>query len=257
LQSVAFVAIFAHLMSDLVALTREIAATIDALRFAAPVAFVTNPLIYARAPHELYLKRYGRGKKRAIFMGMNPGPFGMAQTGVPFGEVASVRDWLGIVSPVETPPHSHPKRPILGFDCPRAEVSGQRLWGWAKEKFGKPEAFFSTCYVHNYCPLLFTAIEGTNLTPDKLPKAESAALFAICDAYLRGVVAILKPEVIVGVGAFAQARASAALKGERVQIARIPHPSPASPAANRGWSAAVDAALIDQGLEWIAADTSS
>ena len=34
--------------------------------------------------------------KRVVFLGMNPGPFGMAQVGVPFGEVAAVRDWLRI-----------------------------------------------------------------------------------------------------------------------------------------------------------------
>ena len=34
-------------------------------------------------------------RKKLIFVGMNPGPFGMVQCGVPFGEIAAVRDWMG------------------------------------------------------------------------------------------------------------------------------------------------------------------
>lgn len=55
------------------------------LRFSEPTAFVYNPLDYAWGIHEKYLKLAGQGKKKVIFLGMNPGPFGMAQTGVPFG----------------------------------------------------------------------------------------------------------------------------------------------------------------------------
>ena len=36
------------------------------------------------------------GRKEAVFLGMNPGLWGMAQTGVPFGTVSLVRDWMGI-----------------------------------------------------------------------------------------------------------------------------------------------------------------
>jgi len=45
----------------------------------------------------------------------------------------------------------------------------------------------------------------------------------------------LQPEWVVGVGAFAEGRAKVALKDIDVQVGRILHPSPASPAANRGW----------------------
>ena len=99
------------------------------LRFAPPVEFVYQPLDYAWAPHEAYLTRFGQGRKRIVFVGMNPGPFGMTQTGVPFGEIAAVRDWMGICEPVGKPEREQPKRPVLGFDCPQSEVSGRRLWG--------------------------------------------------------------------------------------------------------------------------------
>ena len=76
---------------------------VSQLRFTDPVAHVYNPLDYAWAAHESYLRRYGRGRKRVVFLGMNPGPFGMAQTGVPFGEVAAVRDWIGIQAKILRP----------------------------------------------------------------------------------------------------------------------------------------------------------
>ena len=117
------------------------------MQFPPPVAFVYNPLNYAAAPHEAYLARYASGKKEALFVGMNPGPFGMAQTGVPFGDVAMVRDWLGVRGEVRAPTQAHPKRPITGFACTRSEVSGTRLWGWARDRFGTPGQFFARFFV--------------------------------------------------------------------------------------------------------------
>ena len=80
----------------LLAAARRLRADTGRLRFAAPVTHVYNPLVYAWAPHEAYLRRFGGARKRVVFLGMNPGPFGMAQTGVPFGEIAAVRGWLRI-----------------------------------------------------------------------------------------------------------------------------------------------------------------
>jgi single-strand selective monofunctional uracil DNA glycosylase len=224
---------------DLVAAAGRVARATRALRFGPPVACVYAPLDYARAPHRDYLRRYGRGRKKVLLLGMNPGPFGMAQTGVPFGEVAAVRDWLGVCGDVEPPASVHPSRPVLGFDCPRSEVSGRRLWGLLRRLFGTPERFFATWFVHNYCPLAFVDAGGRNLTPDRLRPAERDALFAVCDEYLRDVTAILQPELVIGVGGFAEHAARRALAGNDLRIGRILHPSPASPAANRGWEEAV------------------
>jgi single-strand selective monofunctional uracil DNA glycosylase len=182
-----------------------------------------------------------------LLLGMNPGPFGMVQTGVPFGEIAAVRDFLGLRGDVRQPAAVHPKRPIEGLACKRAEVSGRRLWGWVRDRFGAPDAFAARFFVANYCPLAFLGESGANLTPDKLPKAETAPLFAVCDRLLRAVVAELRPQWVVGVGAFAEARARAVL-GDAVRIGRIPHPSPASPAANRGWEKLADAAFAELGI---------
>ncbi|MDB4972076.1 MAG: Uracil-DNA glycosylase, family 3 [Myxococcaceae bacterium] len=219
---------------------------LSTLRFGGQVAYVYNPLEYARAPYKLYLERYGNSKKRVVFMGMNPGPYGMTQTGVPFGEIAHVRDWMGISAAVDKPAREHPKRPVLGFQCTRSEVSGARLWGMWKALAGTPEQFFSWGFVANYCPLVFMDEGGRNITPDKLAPRERAALFGPCDAHLRAVVATLAPEWIGAVGKFAEGRAREAIPGARVLS--MPHPSPANPSANRDWAGAARKQLESQGL---------
>jgi len=236
-------------MPDLIRISRQLAEQLKPLKFALPIMHVYNPLEYASEPHELYLKRYGGAPREAVLLGMNPGPFGMAQTGVPFGEVALVRDWMGIEAPVGKPKLEHPKRPIQGFACPRSEVSGARLWGWARDRFKTPEKFFARFFVANYCPLAFMETSGANFTPDKLPAAEREALFAICDKALRATVECLKPAFAIGVGDFARTRAEAALAGLDVKIGRILHPSPASPAANRGWAQAAEKQLRELGVK--------
>jgi single-strand selective monofunctional uracil DNA glycosylase len=234
---------------DLAAVARDLRDEVARLSFAPPVAHVYNPLDYAWAPHEQYLRRYGAGPKEVVLVGMNPGPWGMAQTGVPFGEVAMVRDWLGIEGAVGSPANPHPKRPVEGFACRRSEVSGRRLWGWARERFGTPERFFARFFVANYCPLAFLEASGRNRTPDKLPAAERAPLFAACDRALRRSVELLAPRRVVGIGGFAEGRARAALGGLAVTIGGILHPSPASPAANLGWSRRAERRLRELGIE--------
>ena len=233
---------------SLATITSRLSKRVGALQFAAPVTHVYNPLEYARACHSEYLRRFGHPGVEALLLGMNPGPFGMSQTGVPFGEVAAVRDWMGITGKVGRPENEHPKRPIQGFDCPRSEVSGRRVWDWAKDHFGTPEAFFERFFVWNFCPLVFLQESGRNHTPDKLPAQEREALFAVCDQALQEVVSLLKPARVIGIGAFAEARARRALADADVQFGRVLHPSPASPLANKGWAAAADRQFSAMGL---------
>ncbi len=219
----------------LLAAARQLRADTGRLRFGAPVTHVYNPLVYAWAPHAAYLRKFGGAHKRVVFLGMNPGPFGMAQTGVPFGEIAAVRDWLRIEGPVGKPDHEHPRRLVAGLACERSEVSGRRLWGLFAERFGTPERFFAGHIVMNYCPLAFLESGGRNRTPDKVSASEKAALFAACDRHLRAIVAALQPEWLIGVGDFATKRAEHVFRGGPLKLGRILHPSPASPAANRNW----------------------
>jgi single-strand selective monofunctional uracil DNA glycosylase len=235
-------------LARLVRVTRDLARDCDRLSFGPPVTHVLDPLRYARAPFLRYLARWGGRRPEVILLGMNPGPFGMAQTGVPFGDAGVVRDWLGVEAPVARPAREHPRRPVLGFACLRGEVSGRRLWGWARERFGTPERFLARFLILNYCPLLFLEETGRNRTPDKLPAAEREPLFAACDLALRRAVEALAPERVIGVGAFAEGRAHAALEGLPAAIGGALHPSPASPAANRGWAAQWERQLAGQGV---------
>jgi single-strand selective monofunctional uracil DNA glycosylase len=223
-------------------ISRTLSRKVDGLAFAAPVRFVYNPLAYARAPHERYLANARKGID-ALYLGMNPGPFGMAQTGVPFGEVAAVREFLGIEEPVRVPKSMHPKRRIEGFACPRSEVSGRRFWGLMAREFGSSKRFFAHGFVWNWCPLAFMAESGANITPDKLARAERESVEAACDEALRAMVATLSPRVVVGVGGFASKCAERALGEDAPEIVTMLHPSPASPAANRGWDAEAEKVL--------------
>ena len=230
------------------AAARELSGAVSALRFGEPVTHVYNPLDYAWGAHEQYLNLAATGKKKVVFLGMNPGPFGMAQTGVPFGEIAAVRDWIGIDAPISKPKNEHPKRPVDGLACNRSEVSGRRLWGLFAERFDSAEVFFTDHFIANHCPLVFMEETGRNRTPDRLPAAEADPLMAVCDSHIRDVVQILKPEWLVAVGGFAEKRAETALDGLKVRIGKILHPSPASPAANRGWAEQATKQMNEHGI---------
>ena len=223
----------------LIAAAQQLRSEVDNLTFSPPVTNVYNPLHYAWRAHEIYLRRFGNNVKRVLFLGMNPGPFGMAQTGIPFGQVAAVRDWLGVQTKIDNAPTAHPKRPVTGFDCTRSEVSGERLWGLFAKRFGTAETFFKEHIVMNYCPLAFMEESGRNRTPDKLLLRERQTLFAACDEHLRAVARILQPDWLIGIGDFAASRARDVFEDAPPRVGRILHPSPACPASNNDWGGKV------------------
>ena len=238
----------------------DLAQEASQLQFAPPTACIYNPLQYAWQSHKQYIEKYGAGRKKVVFLGMNPGPFGMAQTGVPFGEIPAVRDWMGVSAAIEQPGYTHPKRPVQGFECPRSEVSGRRLWGLMQERFGSAEAFFAEHFVLNYCPLVFMEESSRNRTPNQLPRHEREQLFAVCDRHLQRVIRAMQPDWLIGIGAFASKRAAAAMAStattaasagaaaQHPRLATVLHPSPASPHANRGWAEQATAQLITAGV---------
>jgi len=230
------------------AIIRNLVASVQRLSFAPPVSHVYNPLEYAREAYDAYLARYGSGKKEILLLGMNPGPWGMTQTGIPFGEVNAVKNWLKINRGVHPPHDMHPERPVTGFNCPRSEVSGRRLWEWAQKRYRTPKAFFSRFFVANYCPLVFMEAGGKNRTPDALPAAEKKPLLAACDRALQETVALLQPSFVIGVGNFAAKQAQRALAGSGIALGSITHPSPANPRANKGWEAFIEKELEDLGI---------
>jgi len=220
-------------------ITRQLAVDLAPLVFAPPVTHVYNPLEYAWEPHCRYLERYGLGPRPVLLIGMNPGPWGMAQTGIPFGDPVMVRDWLALEGVVKQPPGLHPKRPVEGFACRRREVSGSRLWGWARDWFETPDRFFRYFFVINFCPLCLFDLAGKNITPNQLPMKDRHPLEEICGRALRRYLDYYQPDYVIGVGEFAERQIRAVLNSHAITVGRIPHPNPANPSANRGWSEAV------------------
>ena len=199
-----------------------------------PVAHALNPLDYARAPHEEYIRRFSGLGSHTILLGMNPGPWGMGQTGVPFGDVNAVRELLDIRDlPVNQPPNQHPNRPVHGLSSRRGEVSGTRLWGALAELFGTADEIHAHLFVLNHCPLLMYNADGQNITPDKLRGPIADDLLAACDEHLQAVADALGTLRIIGVGRYAERRATSVFGGTAIEVDSIPHPSPANPLANR------------------------
>ncbi len=235
-------------MEEILKAAKKLRKELDPLTFAKPVAHVYQPLHYAWAAHEAYVSQYARSGA-TLLVGMNPGPFGMMQTGVPFGEVSMVKDWLSIKAKIAKPKTEHPKRPILGFETTRSEVSGARLWGWVRDRFKEPDAFFDRFFVYNYCPLAFLGETGANITPDKLSRKERDAIESACDAALLRVAKALDAPRVIGVGAYAKDVIDRALEPLPALRGRITHPSPASPRANSGWARIIEEELTAMGIE--------
>ena len=210
-------------------------AKLSELTFSGEVACTYNPLDYALNAHKIFLKKYGQGKKRTIFLGMNPGPYGMVQTGVPFGDVSMVKQWLKIEAKIKPPEIQHPKRPVTGYDCDKSEVSGTRFWGMMADRYPKANDFFAQHFVINYCPLVWMTESGKNITPDKLPKSAMTAVNKACDEFVRFAIEYYQAEHLVGIGAFAEKQLLRLFDKDSYAIGRMLHPSPASPIANKHW----------------------
>jgi len=236
--------------NEVVERTFQFRSQVESLRFSTDLV-IYNPLIYAWDLHKQYLLKYVHSQVDTIFLGMNPGPFGMAQNGVPFGEINAVKNFLQLDGQVGKPPFEHPARPVLGMDIKRSEVSGKRLWALFNDRFGNAQFCFATLTVVNYCPLVFMdrGPTGKNITPDKLPKTERIALETICDSYLVDIVALLKPTNFIGVGRYAEKKMEKLFPPQEGRIvASILHPSPGNPQANKLWNEKVTDTLVSLGV---------
>ena len=207
----------------------------DSLVKEGSVDAVYNPLAYAWEPHRAYLELASGGGAKTLLLGMNPGPHGMGQMGIPFAATSVVRKLLKITNlEVGQPRKPHPKRPISGLDWPKEEVSGTRLWGLLANEYGSAESIFKSVFLLNHCPLmLFSGERATNITPDKITGPTTKALLERCDEHLREVVDIMQIERVIGVGRYSEKRALNALSGIDISVTTCWHPSPASPLANR------------------------
>ncbi|KAL1451943.1 hypothetical protein WDU94_006272 [Cyamophila willieti] len=172
------------------------------LSYDASIEYIYNPLDYAFELHSKYVYKYCTSKKKILFLGMNPGPWGMVQCGIPFGEVKAVKGFLNIEGEVNQPDKFHKDRPITGLDCPRSEISGKRLWELASQlSDGKAENFFRHAYVHNYFPLAFLSKTAKNITPAELKnKITIEKLNSICDKSLSDIIQHLGVDTVIAIG---------------------------------------------------------
>ena len=210
---------------------------------------VYNPLMYAWDIHEEFIRVSGGRGAKTILMGMNPGPHGMGQMGVPFAATSVVRDLLGISGiDVRKPAISHPKRPVNGLAHPKEEVSGTRLWGLLQDRYGGADQIFQNVFIVNHCPLMILhGPRGTNVTPNNVSGLVVRDLLERCDQHLMEVVMALGAEQVIGIGKYAEKRANLALGEMGIRVRTCWHPSPASPLANRNggkdWRENVSAVL--------------
>ncbi|MFL2952112.1 MAG: uracil-DNA glycosylase family protein [Candidatus Thalassarchaeaceae archaeon] len=210
---------------------------------------VYNPLMYAWDIHEEFIRVSGGRGAKTILMGMNPGPHGMGQMGVPFAATSVVRDLLGISGiDVSKPAISHPKRPVNGLAHPKEEVSGTRLWGLLQDRYGGADQIFQNVFIVNHCPLMILhGPRGTNVTPNNVSGPAVRDLLERCDQHLMEVVMALGAEQVIGIGKYAEKRANLALGEMGIRVMTCWHPSPASPLANRNggkdWRENVSAVL--------------
>ena len=207
----------------------------DSLVKEGSVDTVYNPLAYAWEPHRAYLELASGEGAKTLLLGMNPGPHGMGQMGIPFAATSVVRDLLKITDlEVGQPRNPHPKRSVSGLDWPKEEVSGTRLWGLLADEYGSAESIFKSVFLLNHCPLmLFSGERATNITPDKISGPTTQALLERCDEHLREVVDIMQIRRVIGVGRYSEKRALNALSGIDISVTTCWHPSLASPLANR------------------------
>lgn len=196
------------------------------------VVAMYDPIEYARELHLAYMERFLNGPKPVLFLGMNPGPWGMCQTGVPFGHVPSVRDWMQLRGEVLKPLGELAIRPVEGLQCTRSEQSGSRWWGLFQDVCGTPERFFRNCFVYNICPLAFFKASGANVTPAELKGSKAQIKQISCD-YLVRALELIQPTIVVSVGRYVDDCVKALVKQRRLdpnrmQFKYMPHPSPRS-----------------------------
>lgn len=208
-----------------------------------PASYAANPTVYAYENYAQAMARLADGPRGVLLVGMNPGPHGMAQTGVPFGDVVNARAILGRQSQgsgwsgCRLALGDKVLLDAKGLDYHRGEVSGDRLWSALQQICGSLESAYQQVCVINYCPLLFLDNGGLNVTPDDFPKSDRVRLpkfTAACDEHLRRVVKALTPKIVIAVGGYSDKRCRVAL-GHTVPIVKITHPSPRTAATAGAW----------------------
>lgn len=161
---------------------------------------------------------------------MNPGPFGMCQTGVPFGDPKCVKEFLQIEGVVNKPEIECPFREILGFNSSRREQSGERLWRFFQSICHTPEFFFKNAFLFNFCPIALMKGNGCNVTPGEIKDIKvRKSLEVLCEDWYLKVIRLLQPEYLIAIGRYIHKKTKDVFKAnhiDNIKILYMPHPSP-------------------------------
>ncbi len=139
---------------------------------------IWNPGLYGETWHARFRRLYRPGQHPLVVFGLNPGPYGMAQTGIPFTDIRRLVSALpdlaaelrGRGERVEPPGLAPPGlRPYLSRSF---ESSAVRVYRFLKKGWGGAERGWTEVVVANPCTLLFIdPAEGKNRTPADLARA--------------------------------------------------------------------------------------
>ena len=175
---------------------------LDELKFFPPCFYVYNPLSYCFESFKIYFEYLNTEEEINLFFGINPGPFGMAQTGIPFGDKETVKNYLKIEPKIDIDkiPKQHPKKQILGLEVKRVEKSGRIFWGVIKEFYPEKYDFFKSNFVLNFCPLCFLDEQGRNITPKVLRKEDQIALYKILEIFMLKLFKLIKIKKLIAIG---------------------------------------------------------
>jgi single-strand selective monofunctional uracil DNA glycosylase len=184
---------------------------------------IWNPGLYAASWHALFRKEYPASAGCILVFGLNPGPYGMAQTGIPFTDLKRLREHLprlakGLerrgcsLAGVGLAPRS--LRPYLSRTF---ESSAVRVYRFLSRGWGSAEDGWRSVVVANPCSLLFMDAAGENRTPADLVGAVSRRTGSLvaarrlrerCNALrrlaAREAVRVLSPRGVVLLGKDAQ-----------------------------------------------------
>jgi len=229
-----------------------------------------DPTRYCRSAWAAYLQMAAR-LGCVLVVGMNPGPHGMAQTGVPFTDPWIV-DELDLQAPrADVPPadipavgswrhRSHRARGVLGS---KREESAKRLWPLLREICAPyaavgpsadkiAEATRRVCnevLLVNALPICWLDPAGKNVSAEQVEKRAPAqvreGLRDLVNEWLQAVADILRPAAVIGVGRWAREFVTDLDVDHFVEIPfrdGIKHPSP-SAGSEAAWRAEAEPIL--------------
>ena len=226
-----------RIAGELLAAASRLRHELRGLRFGPPVSHVYDPLDYARRGYESYVRAFANAPKRVLFVGMNPGP---VRDGADRRAVRRRPDGARLAAASRR--RSAGRRPSTRSD--RCRASRVRAARSAAPASGAPSRSASasrsasspTTSSRTTARSRSSRRAAAIARPTSCPSASARRCFAPATRTCAGWCAALEPEWVIGIGAFAEARAREALPGARV--GRITHPSPANPRAQENWGGA-------------------